>query len=77
MYNYTISKKTDEEIFNKQCIAIEKHITFLEKEPLLVDVDGTMIQEYKKKDLQIKVVNDFQMNAVYVESNEAIDHYFK
>lgn len=76
MYNYTICNEADEVIFQKQCAAIEKHISPIEKAALLTDVDGTMIQKYGHDDMQIKVVNDVITDAVYVESNKDIKHFF-
>ena len=76
MYNYTICDETNVFIFQKQCAVIEKHISPFEKDALLTDVDGTMIQKYRHDDVQIKVVNDVVTDTVYVESNKDIKNFF-
>ena len=76
MHIYTICNFADEEIFYKQCIAIEKRLQPLEKEEILEDVDGTKIQLYKFEKHAIKVVNSLYENEVYVESEIDIKPYF-
>ena len=41
MYNYTICDQPDSKLFEKQCLALEKHIPNLMKEDLMEDVDGS------------------------------------
>ena len=48
--------------------AIESHFTGIVKEKLLEDVDGTAIQFYHFDSKTIKVCNDFEIDAVYVDS---------
>ena len=76
MYTYSVCDIADEEIFSKQCIAIEKHLKPIEKEEMLEDVDGTKIQLYKFEKHIIKVVNSLYENEVYVESEIDISPYF-
>lgn len=76
MYNYPICNMADEEIFTKQCAAIEKHLNPLEKKDVLEDVDGSKIQQYVFKEHNIKVVNSYYTNEVYVESEIDIKPYF-
>jgi hypothetical protein len=73
---YTICNEPDEEIFVKQCSAIEKNIPGLKKDNVLEDVDGTKIQIYHYGENLIKVINSFYVNALYVESTEDIKKYF-
>lgn len=78
MYKYTICNGPDEEIFVKQCKALEKHIPGLTKEELLTDVDETKIQQYKKDGKSIWVYNDYyQVKAVYIESEIELMKYFQ
>lgn len=76
MFEYSICNEPDEEIFIKQCSAIEKHISRLIKDDILEDVDGTKTQTYHYGDNTIKVVNCFCVNALYVQSTEDIKKYF-
>ena len=76
MYDYNICTVDDEEIFYKQCKALEKHIPNLVKVDLLQDVDGTLIQEYKLRDKTIIVKNDCYVGAVYIQSEIDIEPYF-
>lgn len=69
MFKYTISKEANEDDFRKACEKIEKSIENLEKEELLEDVDGSQIQIYLKEDKKIKVVNDYEVDAVYADSD--------
>ncbi|MCL2157805.1 MAG: hypothetical protein FWH48_00185 [Oscillospiraceae bacterium] len=66
----------DEEVFYKQCAAIEKHIKGLEKEELLEDVDGSVFQIYLLNGKKIKVSNSMSVDSVYVESEMDIEPFF-
>lgn len=76
MYRHIICTVDDEEIFYKQCNALEKHIPNLVKVDLLQDVDGTLIQEYKLKDKTIIVKNDCYIGVVSIETEVDIEPYF-
>ena len=76
MYTYSVCNMADEEIFAKQCAAIEKYLHPLEKAELLEDVDGTKIQSYKFQKQLVKVVNSIYAGEVYVESEIDIKPYF-
>ena len=69
---YNISKTADNRLFKEVCAVIEKTIPIIEKEPLLMDVDGTLIQIYAVMDGKIKVINDYEVDAVYVEEDGQI-----
>lgn len=69
-YSYNIKPETDEEAFFETCKTIEKGLFGLKKEKLLVDVDGTFIQiYYMGKEEKIVVYDDYDVDAVYVNSN--------
>ena len=68
MYSYTVKKTADEKAFFLACRAIEREVSGLRKERLLEDVDGTQIQIYYAPKGEIKVVNDYEVDAVYVDS---------
>ena len=76
MINYTICNQADKIIFHKQCAAIEKYISPIEKAALLTDVDGSLIQKYVHEGIHITVFNDMNIDAVYVKSDKDIKHFF-
>lgn len=76
MYTYLICNMADEDIFAKQCAAIEKYLKPLEKDEFLEDVDGSKIQSYKFCGRKVRVVNSLYINEVYVESEMDIKPYF-
>lgn len=77
MYEYNICNNANEEVFDKQCKALEKHIPNLVKEKLLIDVDGSKFQIYSLDSKKIIVRNSFYIGAVYIESEVDIRKYFK
>jgi hypothetical protein len=76
MFEYMICNQSDEEIFNKQCAALTKHIPGLQKDLFLEDVDGSLIQIFKLNGAKIKVLNDRDINQVWIDSEVDIDPYF-
>lgn len=69
MFSYNVAKKADRKAFDKTCSAIESQFGGIEKEGVLVDVDGTQIQIYRRGTSKIKVFNDYDVDAVYVDSD--------
>lgn len=67
MFSYTISNKADNNYFKKICQIIENELE-VTKHRLLIDVDGSLIQKYCYKNKSIKVYNDYEIYAVYIES---------
>lgn len=76
-YSYTICKFFAPEWFNKQCAALEKHIPKLRKDRLLEDVDSSAWQFYSSPQGELVVKNDYQVDALYIESDFDIEPYFK
>lgn len=68
MFSYTVEKNASKQTFEMVCRRIESHFTGIVKEKLLEDVDGTAIQFYHFDSKTIKVCNDFEIDAVYVDS---------
>ena len=70
MFGYTIALTTDAEKFYEVCDHIETNLGLIgiKKEALLEDVDGTLIQGYDFLNQKIKVLNDYEVDAVYVDS---------
>jgi hypothetical protein len=68
MYSYNIAKNADKKAFVRACSLIESNFKGLTKEKLLEDVDGSQIQIYNSTSGKIKVVNDYEVDAVYIDS---------
>lgn len=77
MYEYNICNQADEEIFLKQCAALEKNIPAIKKCELLIDVDESNIQEYELNGKKISVYNSNYTNEVYIKSEIELMQYFK
>ncbi len=77
LHSYTTSLKADNEEFNKICREIEKKVADVKKEKLLVDVDGTQIQIYIVGKNRITVKNDYEVDAVYVDSEIDLGSFVK
>jgi len=76
MYSYNIENAANEKAFIDVCAAIEKTIGGLCKVELLVDVDGTQIQQYVAENGTIRVYNDFEVDAVYIDSDVNLAEIF-
>ena len=72
MYSYTISKSANAEVFRETCNLIEQHYPQIKKDPLLEDVDGSLVQIYRIEEGQIRVESDFQVDAVYADSDRKL-----
>lgn len=69
MFTYNISKTASNKVFKSACSAIETGLKGIKKESLLTDADGTQIQIYNTENGKIKVFNDFEVDAVYADSD--------
>lgn len=76
MFEYYICNTADDDIFRKQCSAIENKLKPLLKERLLEDVDGTLIQMYSYEGHKIKVCSDHALDEVYVKSEIELRQFF-
>lgn len=70
MFGYTISFETSEKKFYEVCQLLESRFEAekIKKLKLLEDVDGSLIQVYIVTNKKIKVVNDYDVDAVYIDS---------
>lgn len=68
MYSYTVSKIASKKDFAEVCRQIESHFKGICKDKILEDVDGSTIQIYHTGKARIKVYNDYEVDAVYVDS---------
>ncbi len=75
-YDYTIYKDNSPTEFKKACSKIEKYFPNINKCELLIDVDGSTIQTYMLDDKVITVYDDYDVGAVYVESDISLDNIF-
>ena len=64
MFEYDICTVYDEDVFNRQCAALETRIPELLKGELLTDVDGTQIQEYTLGNDEVLVLNDVLLGVI-------------
>jgi hypothetical protein len=76
MYEYGIVNQANEEIFYKQCKALEKHIPGLIKGKEYIAVDSSIIQEYSLNGKAIAVMNDRCVNDVHIQSEVDITQFF-
>lgn len=76
MFEYWICNEADDAIFEKQCNAIEKNVTPLEKGRLLKDVDGSLIQIYAYQGKEILIYSDHFINEVYIKSEVQLEQFF-
>ncbi|CAI3668985.1 conserved hypothetical protein [Clostridium neonatale] len=76
LYEYNICNQADEEIFLKQCNALENKIPNIKKDKLLIDVDESKIQKYLLDGKEIKVYNSNYINEVFIRSEVELEQYF-
>ena len=75
-FDYNICNQADENIFQKQCKALEKHIPNLIKSDLLTDVDGSKMQRYELNNKKIIVYNHLAVDAIFIKSDIDLEQYF-
>lgn len=68
MFSYNVFKSASNEEFKKVCKKIEK-ISGIKKEQPIIDVDGSIIQIYWQDSKKITVYNDYEIGAVYINSD--------
>ena len=76
MKTYNVCNMPDEELFFKQCEALESRIPDLVKGKLLEDADGSKTQIYTKNGQTMSVHNSMYINALYIQSDFEIEEYF-
>ncbi|MEG0449506.1 MAG: hypothetical protein RR595_06585 [Lysinibacillus sp.] len=77
MFEYTICNQADEEIFEKQCAALEKRVPGIKKSDSSMDVDGSEKRTYLVQGSKIEISNDCYINAVYIKSEIELKQFFK
>lgn len=68
MYEYNICKKASKKSFNEICDKITENVKNVKLEEDLTDVDGTQIRTYRVDQKKIMVYNDYEVDAVYIDS---------
>lgn len=68
-FTYNIAKEADNKAFKDVCSLLMSKLENAEADKLFVDVDGTQIQVYKTPSGEIIVFNDYEVDAVYVDSD--------
>ena len=76
MFEYNICNMPDENIFFRQCEALEKRIECIQKGDLLQDVDSSLIQEYSLDRKKILVHNDLYVGCVWIGSEIDLTQFF-
>lgn len=77
MHRYIICNMSDERTYEKQCVALEKNIPELTKLEELKDVDGSKYMLYTYRGHTITVKNSYYLGEVLVESEIALEPFFK
>ena len=75
-FEFTVCAQPDNELFEKQCTALEKKFPDMQKLPLLEDVDGSSYQTYRHEKGEIRVSNDRCLWCLYVEAEFDLMPYF-
>lgn len=75
MFSYTICDSFCERIFFSTCRALETRIPNIRKGLSLHDVDDSRVQLYTCGKREIKVVNDYPTDAVYIDSEIDLSPY--
>lgn len=74
MYEYQICNVEDDDIFYKQCRALEKNIpNIVKKKFIAADI---LLQEYTVGDSEITVINEWT-DGVYIKSEIDLTQFFK
>ncbi len=77
MYQYTICNQPDEDIFRRQCEALERKISGIVKVSELTDVDTSKTCIYEKSGARITIKNDCYIGGVFVDSEIELTQFFK
>ena len=75
MFSYNVYPEVNEKKFYEACKKIENELVNIVKEDILEDVDSSLIQIYKTPAGEIKVFNDYEVDAVYIDSQVEIKSF--
>ena len=68
-YHYTISSENSPQAFKDACLLVEEELWQFEKKKLAIDIDGSTVQMYKVGNSTVVVVDDYDIGAVFVNSD--------
>lgn len=77
MYKYTFYNEADNEKFKEACKKLLHGMNNLIANEPIIDVDGTIIQKYTSPNGNIMVSNDYEIDAVYIDSEVNLDDIIK
>ena len=77
MFQYTVCKEADNKKFKEICSKIMNEVNGLKANEPIIDVDGSIIQKYASSKGDIKVYNDYEVDAVYIDSEVNLDDIIK
>ena len=75
-FDYTINPENSPVKFKEACKKIDVNFPEFVKEQLLVDVDGSTIQLYVHENKNVAVYDDYDVGAVYVQSEIDLGNIF-
>ena len=70
-------KEADNEKFKEACKKLLHGMDNLIANEPIIDVDGTIIQKYTSSNGNIMVSNDYEIDAVYIDSEVNLDDIIK
>ncbi len=76
-YDYTVCPNNSPEKFKEACKIISGKYPNAVKNKLIVDVDGSTIQTYTEAGKDINVYDDYDVGAVYVQSEIDLGKIFE
>jgi hypothetical protein len=77
MFKYRIHKEADNVKFKETCEKLIRGVDNLTPEEPLIDVDGTIIQKFTCWEGNITIFNDYEIDAVYIDSDINLDDILK
>lgn len=75
MFSYNVFKEASNAEFDNVCKKIENSLNFRKKPPI-IDVDGSIVQIYTDGSKNIKVYNNYEVDAVYIDSDIDLSKVF-
>lgn len=75
MFEYNFYSENSSEKFIEACNLISKNVNYAEKKKVLIDVDGTTIQEFLLNGKSIIVYDDYDVGAVYIKSDISLEFF--
>lgn len=75
-YHYTVCKEACHKAFRNACKKIESSVAGCIKGRFAEDVDGSLIQMFHINEKTIVIFNDYEVGAVYVDSDVCLDTLF-